>query len=317
MLVRADGSVIAAGGDSQSNTAFVARLLGAAGGESPGVLGITPQSGIPTAEGGGEAVVTVRRTGGADGSVSVAYDTAAESARAGEDFSHVSGMLSWGDGDLADQQIRVPIIADTSTERPERFRVTLRDSQGGAGLGTTGATVDIVADGGPFGQLTLAEPLLRHVTEFAPVPVEVSVFREYYSSGVVSVTLTPIAGTATADADFVASPITLTWADGERGRKVARIPILDDADPEQQEEFTVQLSNPAGGAVLGSRSTMRVAIFQNDQPASVPGSDGGGGAFDFLSLFLLGLLRTMRRFISAVGVTVTPPARGARAPRTS
>jgi uncharacterized delta-60 repeat protein len=43
MAVGADGSVLAAGGDSRSNSAFVARLLGASGGESPGVLGIYQQ----------------------------------------------------------------------------------------------------------------------------------------------------------------------------------------------------------------------------------------------------------------------------------
>ena len=78
MFVGADGGVFAAGGDRQSNTAFVVRLLGAGGGKSPGVLGITEQSLIPTAEGAGEVVVTVRRTGGADGSVSVAYETIAD-----------------------------------------------------------------------------------------------------------------------------------------------------------------------------------------------------------------------------------------------
>jgi hypothetical protein len=121
------------------------------------------------------------------------------------------------------------------------------------------------------------------------------VSREFHNSGVVSVTVTPVSGGATAGADFVANPITLTWGDGEWGTKVARIPIIDDSDQETAEDFTVQLSNPMGGAVLGSRSTMTLRIYQNDQPR--PSSEGGGGAFGFLSLVLLGFLRTMRRFI--------------------
>jgi len=303
MFVGADGGVFAAGGDRQSKTAFVARLLGAGGGKSPGVLGIKEQSPIPTAEGAGEVVVTVRRTGGADGSVSVAYETIADTATAGTDFGRVSGLLSWGDGDMTEQQIRVPIVSDDTPEPAESFRVTLRDSQGGAGLGTTAAIVQIAADGGPFGQFNFREALLS-VAESAPY-AELTVSRLSYSSGPVSVTLTPLAGTAAAGADFVADPITLTWADGEGGSKVARIPLVDDTQSELPEDFTVQLSNPTGGAVLGQQPIARVRILDNDQPAP----SRGGGAFDLFSVLLLGLLLTMRRFIGRSTIERAEPDR--------
>jgi uncharacterized delta-60 repeat protein len=286
MLVRADGSVVAAGGDHRSGRAFVAKLLGAGGGQSPGVLGVTEQSGISIAEGGGEVVVHVRRTGGADGSVNVAYQTTEVSAAAGFDFGAVSGTLTWGDGDVADREIRVPIMSDINVEGPETFRVTLSDNQGG-GLGTGAAAVTIAADGGPFGQFGIATSSPLN-TESGPV--EIGVVRSYYSSGAVSVTLTLIAGTATAGTDFVADPITLTWADGEGGVKTARVPIIDDTLEETFEDFTVNLSNATGGAVIGSGSSRRIGIAGNDQSTS----SGGGGAFGFLSLLLLGLLKTMR-----------------------
>jgi hypothetical protein len=207
---------------------------------------------------------------------------------------------------VAEQQIRVPIMSDNSVERPETFRVTLSDNQDGAGLGTSGVTIAIAADGGPFGQLNFGQ----NVYEVPEIAISrTAVIRGYYSSGAVSVTLTPIAGTATADADFVAAPITLTWADGELGTKFADFRIVNDALEEPIEEFTVQLSNPAGGAVLGPQSTARVTIRANDQlpPNVVRGSvDGGGGAFDFLSLLLLGLLRTMRRVIAGSSAIERP-----------
>jgi uncharacterized delta-60 repeat protein len=288
MFVRADGSVVAAGGDA-TGRAFVARLLGTGGGQSPGVLGIAEQSRVSTAEGGVDVAVHVRRTGGADGSASVAYRTASDSAEAGQDFGAVSGLLTWGDGDVADQEIRVPITSDNSVEEPETFRVILSDSQGGAGLGTAGVTVVIAADGGPYGQFRLFTASQFYAE---PGPAEMRVVREYYSSGAVSVTLTPTAGTATAGADFSADPITLTWADGESGVKFARIQLIDDMDAESFEDFTVHLSNATGGAVIGPHSSLRSGILANDQPpANVA---GGGGAFGFLSLLLLGLLKTMR-----------------------
>jgi hypothetical protein len=122
---------------------------------------------------------------------------------------------------------------------------------------------------------------------------EVWVSRDYYSSGVVSVTLTPDAGTATAGADFVADPITLTWADGEAGAKAARIPIVNDTLDEISEDFTVRLSDAAGGAVINPEaSRAMVRIWASDQPRA--DVSGGGGAFGLLSLLLLGLLKTMR-----------------------
>jgi hypothetical protein len=233
----------------------------------------------------------VRRTGGADGSVSVAYETVADRATAGTDFGRVSGLLSWGDGDITEQQIRVPIVSDDVAEPAEAFRVTLRDIQGGAGLGTTGAIVQIAADGGPFGQFNVLSPS-PSVMESAPY-AELTVSRSTYSSGPVSVTLTPLAGTAAPGADFVADPITLTWADGEAGNKVARIPLVDDTQSELDEDFTVQLSNPTGGATVGPQSIARVRILDNDAPPP----SRGAGAFDLFSVSLLGLLLTMRRFI--------------------
>ena len=119
---------------------------------------------------------------------------------------------------MTEQQIRVPIVSDAFIEPAESFRVTLRDSQGGAGLGTTAAIVQIAADGGPFGQFNFREALLS-VEESTPY-AQLAVSRLFYSSGPVSVTLTPLAGTAAAGADFVADPITLTWADGEGGVKL-------------------------------------------------------------------------------------------------
>lgn len=290
LFVGADGTVLAAGGEHRSQRAFVARLLGAGGGASPGVLGITEQSVIETAEGSGEVVVNVRRTGGADGSVSVAYQTVANgSAAAGEDFGDVSGLLTWGDGEMGEQQIRVPIMSDASAEAPEIFLVTLSDSPDGAGLGTTSATVNIAADGGPFGQLNFDASFY---TAAEGRPAQVTVVRDYYSAGVVSVTVVLTADTATAGADFVASPITLTWADGEWGAKVAEIPIPDDPLEESSEIFRVQLSNPVGGALIGSQPNARVEIWLSDRPRQ---DSGGGGAVGIFSLLLLGLLRTIRR----------------------
>jgi len=291
LAVADDGSVVAAGGDNVSDRTFVIRLFGTAGGDSPGVLGTVTQASVAATEGGDDVVVDVRRTGGASGSVSLAYQTVAngwQSATDGEDFLGTTGRLTWGDGDRSIQQIRIPILADNSVEPPEHFAVMLSDLQGGAGRGTSYVTVEIAADGSPHGQFGFGSGVYT-VREGATVFIDVK--RDYYSSGAISVTLTPVAGSATAGTDFDATPVTLSWADNESGWQSAEISIPDDTTAEQLETFTLELSNPTGGAVIGEQSTTEVRILMNDQQSS----QNGGGVIGYLTLLLLGSAAWLRR----------------------
>jgi hypothetical protein len=175
----------------------------------------------------------------------------------------------------------------------------LSDAQGGAGLGTINATVEIAADGSPFGQLSLSDSTY-FVQESQSV--EVAVLRNYYTSGPVSVTLTPIAGTATAGDDFVADPVTVSWADGDADWKFVEFLIVNDTVEEPTESFTVELSNPTGGAVIGPQSSATVQIQdQPPQPAS-----GGGGIFGYLSLLLLGVTAFLRSASIAIRTRLAP-----------
>jgi hypothetical protein len=170
----------------------------------------------------------------------------------------------------------------------------LTDVQGGAGLGTTHASVQIAPDGAPFGQFSL--PNGPYVIQESD-DLLVDIWRNYYSSGVVSVTLTPIAGTASAGIDFVADPVTVSWADGESGLQTVVIPIVDDAVTEASESFTLELSNPTGGAVIGPRAGTTVGIQASDQPVPAPPparDSGGSGAFGLLSLLMLGAMSFLR-----------------------
>lgn len=296
LTVLSDGRVVAAGGDYGSSTPhpFVVRLLGEGGGDGPGVLGVMHPS-IAVKEQSQEAVVTVRRMGGDSGSVSVGYQTlsnrgvGAPPATGGQDYTQVEGRLSWSDGDASDRQIVVPIASnDNFPEEHERFVVALGDAQGGAGLGTRNATVEILGDGDPFGQFAI-EVLTPFVRESESA--QVLVHRNFYASGAVSVTLTPMPGTATPGADYAQEPVTVSWADGDSATISVAFTIHNDTSPEKSEAFTVALSNPTGGAIVGPRSTASISIAANDQPP--PGSSGGGG-LGYLSLLMLGAAGLLR-----------------------
>jgi uncharacterized delta-60 repeat protein len=142
-----DGSAVAAG-EHNFSLPFMVRLVGGAGAGSPGVVDVET-SYLPTREDSQQVTVTVRRIGGATGRISVAYQTAPndwDPATAGVDYADVSGRLTWEDGDMTEQAIVIPIVQDTRSEVSELFWLVLDDVQGGAGLGTRRARVDIEDD---------------------------------------------------------------------------------------------------------------------------------------------------------------------------
>jgi hypothetical protein len=142
-----DGSAVAAG-EHNFSLPFMVRLVGDAGAGSPGVVDVET-SYLPTREDSQQVTVTVRRIGGATGRISVAYQTAPndwDPATAGVDYADVSGRLTWEDGDMTEQAIVIPIVQDTRSEVSELFWLVLDDVQGGAGLGTRRARVDIEDD---------------------------------------------------------------------------------------------------------------------------------------------------------------------------
>src|SRR5262249_7243903 len=82
----------------------------------------------------------------------------------------------------------------------------------------------------------------------------VTVTRTGGGTGSVSVDYATSDGPAMAGNDYVATSGTLTFAAGETS-KTFTIPIIDDNLVENDETFNVSLSNPTGGAALGSPAT--------------------------------------------------------------
>ena len=275
LAAQPDGSVIAVGGDYWSilPRPFAVRLLGDGGGDSAGVLSIE-QPNLESAE-GGEAVITVRRTGGSSGAVSVAYQTAQKegSATGGQDYEEQADRLHWDDGDVGERSITVSVLADDgAVEEYENFGVSLSDAEGGAGIGTRNANVSILADGSPAGQFAI-DDYPQMISE--PGVVQAWVYRNHYYVGAVSVTVTAVAGTATAGEDYIADSVTVSWGDQDAESKLVEFQLVDDTEQEGDESFSLQLSDPMGGAVVGPRATQSITIAANDAP--LPPDTGGGG----------------------------------------
>jgi hypothetical protein len=83
-------------------------------------------------------------------------------------------------------------------------------------------------------------------------------------TGAVSVHYATSDGDATAPADYASTSGTFTFGDGEVV-KTFTIPIVNDSDfNEQQESVHLTLSDPTGGATLGSQSTSDLLINYSD-----------------------------------------------------
>ena len=62
----------------------------------------------------------------------------------------------------------------------------------------------------------------------------------------------------------------LKFAAGQTYHRLV-VEIINDATPELDEQFSVQLSWPTGGAVLGSQSSLTINILTNDDAYGLVG----------------------------------------------
>ncbi|HEY0461476.1 MAG TPA: Calx-beta domain-containing protein [Pyrinomonadaceae bacterium] len=114
-------------------------------------------------EGGGSVTLTVTRTGGSSGAISVNYVFAggtasgAGSCAAGIDYAVASGTLNWADGDSASKTFNVAICEDALVEGNENFLSFLNTPTGGATIGAQSSTDVTITDNDspPVGPVTV------------------------------------------------------------------------------------------------------------------------------------------------------------------
>jgi uncharacterized delta-60 repeat protein len=98
---------------------------------------------------GNNVTLTVSRTGGRSGAISVGYAASAGTATAA-DHGPATGTLTWASDDTAAKAITIALTNDGLSEPAETFTVNLSSPAGGATLGAaTQATVTIQGDGPP------------------------------------------------------------------------------------------------------------------------------------------------------------------------
>ncbi len=101
------------------------------------------------------------------------------------------------------------------------------------------------------------------VAEAAEATVDFTVTLSRAASDTVTVRYATSEGTATAGLDYTSTSGTLTFAPDETSKTV-QVPVLDDAIDDGGGQFTLTLSNPAGGGVYLADASATGTIENND-----------------------------------------------------
>jgi len=111
----------------------------------------------------------------------------------------------------------------------------------------------------------------------------VTVSRTGGSLDAVSVSYATVAGgSAVAGTSYTATSGTLNWANGDSTSKTFTVPIIDPNIPGPNLSVDLALSNPVGGATLGTLSTATLTILENSYNAwlySVYGANASNPAY--------------------------------------
>ena len=205
-------------------------------------------------EGAGSAIITVVRTNGTSGSVSVAYNTVPGTALPGVNYTTTSGTLTFNDGDTT-KTIVVPLLATSFVQGPVNLSVVLSNPSGGATLiAPTNTTLTILNNNVGFN-------FVNATNYFSETNAFAAVFVQCIGSptSTVSVNYSTANGTATSGVNYTAVSNKLTFTTGETLQAIL-VPLIDDANVTGDLTFTINLSNPTNGTQLAAPSNTVVVV---------------------------------------------------------
>ena len=215
---------------------------------------------------------TVNLSAAAPTAVTIGYATANGSAIAGIDYIAISGALTFAAGETS-KTIVVPVLGDTIVEQNENFTLSLSNPTG-ANLGaitTTTATIvnDDTTPAAPTTTVSLSSTTASIVEgNSASQPLTFTVNLSAVASSAVTVNYATANGSAIAGIDYIATSGALTFAAGETSKTIV-VPVLGDTIVEQNENFTLSLSNPIGTS-LGAITTTTATIVNDDTVIPTP-----------------------------------------------
>ncbi|MCA1576617.1 MAG: carboxypeptidase regulatory-like domain-containing protein [Acidobacteria bacterium] len=216
-------------------------------------------SSITAIEDVGMLPVTVLRTGGAAGSLTVDYATANGTAIAGQDYTSTSGTLSFGTGETS-KTIQIPILDDATTEVDETFKVVLSNTPGLESLGAPNTLQVTLQDRSTIPTLLVTGPTVAEGNTGSTAEALFTINLSAATGRAVSVNFATTNFGAFGGAkcgngdgiDYVGTSGTFSFPTGTTAFAVP-VTICGDTSAEANEIFRLTLSNASGATVIGNQ----------------------------------------------------------------
>jgi hypothetical protein len=202
----------------------------------------------------GLATITVLRTGGSAGNLTIDYATSDGTATAGQDYTSTSGTLTFSAGETS-KSFQIPINDDAITEADETFTVALRNAPSLESLAAPNTLVVTIQDRSTVPSISSSGAA---VVEGDPGSTNEALFKFTLSAATgrsVTVHYATSDFRATGGAlcsnpgtDYEATSGTISF---QPGNTVVTIPvrICGDMSAEANEDFSVNLSNPTNATL--------------------------------------------------------------------
>jgi hypothetical protein len=232
-----------------------------------------------TAEGGAPGAFTVTLSKPSPSNFFVVSYTLSGSATLGSDYAAVTAGAPVPMGQTS-VDVTVTPIDDSLSEGDETVQLTLVPGEGYA-LGVPSTAIMTIADndGAPPAQPgTIQLSASAYQGAEGQGSVQVTATRTGGTSGQVTVSYNTGPSSASPGQDYTPVNGVLAWGSGDATARTFTVPILDDTLVEGTESFFVSISNPTGGATLGSPSTASVTIADNDVATGPCGAQGSAWA---------------------------------------
>lgn len=211
-------------------------------------------------EAGTNAIITLVRSNGIAGGVTIDLLINDGTATAGSDYANSSQTLTFNAGET-NKKVLLPIINDTIVEGSENVLLALQNPTGGATLGVRpNATLNIV-DNDLGGVINFSRPTYSQYE--SGTNFYVTVTRSGGKASGVSVDYFTQDGSAIDGVRYNATSGTLTFAANETN-KIITVGIVNDTIPDGNQAFTLSLANVNGGATIGNTNVTTLTVVDDE-----------------------------------------------------
>ena len=223
------------------------------------------------------AKITLIRTGGADGVVSVEYKLIEGTAKEGTDYIVSTGTLNFAAGETS-RIFTIDIVDDGTAESVEIFTIEISNPEGGADISVPSSSTITVKDddgassgGGGTQGSTIRFAALSYSISEASGNITIAVERIGDATAAASVKFATSDITAKAGTDYTNTNGTLQFAANET-EKTFSIPVANDSSTEGNKKVRITLSVPTGAVLDDTRSVVELIIVDDEVVAFGTGS---------------------------------------------